>query len=130
MKQLYNQMIVRLLLYNYYFFIFTTINVHAIKTQLTWVNGIAHNIEHMKDGKEKLISLFGGRTVEFYHNPTAMINEDDYLGFLGDLIQGGTQKLGRMTVEVDELVKHLKLAIQMVGTSGRVIHIAHSQVSL
>lgn len=74
--------------------------------------------------------MFGGTSVDFCHNPTAMTSEDDYMGFLGDLTQAGTQKLGRITAEVDNLVSHLKEAVAAVGPSGRVVHIAHSQGAL
>lgn len=103
---------------------------NAIKTKLTWVNGIGHNVEHMEAGKEKLTTMFGGKRVEFCHNPTAMSHEEDTLGFIGDLTQATTQKLGRITMEVDKLVEHLKQALELVGKSGRVIHIAHSQGAL
>lgn len=103
--------------------------IHAVKTRLTWVNGIGHNRAHMEEGKESMTHLFGGKPVYYCHNPTAMNHDEDYVGFLGDLTQAGTQKLGRITSEVDELVKHLKDAVESVGRKGRVVHIAHSQVS-
>ena len=74
------------------------------KTRLTWVNGIGYNIEHMKQGQKQISKLFGGKKVEFCHNPTSMSNEDDMVGYLGDLTQAGTQKLGRVTEEVNLLV--------------------------
>jgi len=104
--------------------------VSSTKTRVTWVNGIGHTKEHMENGGEQMTLMFGGKQVEFCHNPTAMIREDDYVGFLGDLTQAGTQKLGRITAEVDELVKHLREAIQEIGPNGKVIHIAHSQGAL
>lgn len=106
------------------------LTVSSTKTRVTWVNGIGHTKEHMEDGGEQMTLMFGGKQVEFCHNPTAMIREDDYVGFLGDLTQAGTQKLGRITAEVDELVKHLREAIQEIGPNGKVIHIAHSQGAL
>jgi len=84
----------------------------------------------MSTGQTSLSALFGNRPVEFCHNPTAMASEDDTFGYIGDLTQCTTQKLGKITAEVDELVKHLKEAIQKVGKDGRVIHIAHSQGAL
>eukprot|EP00543_Licmophora_paradoxa_P018710 CAMPEP_0202460296 /NCGR_PEP_ID=MMETSP1360-20130828/42937_1 /ASSEMBLY_ACC=CAM_ASM_000848 /TAXON_ID=515479 /ORGANISM="Licmophora paradoxa, Strain CCMP2313" /LENGTH=267 /DNA_ID=CAMNT_0049081885 /DNA_START=36 /DNA_END=839 /DNA_ORIENTATION=- len=59
-----------------------------------------------------------------------MSSEEDFMGYVGDLTQAGTQKLGRITGEVNELVKHLKEAVAKVGKKGRVIHIAHSQGAL
>jgi hypothetical protein len=59
-----------------------------------------------------------------------MSSEDDTFGYIGDLTQCTSQKLGKITCEVEELVRHLKEAIQKVGKDGRVIHIAHSQGAL
>uniref|UniRef100_A0A7S1VP71 Uncharacterized protein n=1 Tax=Grammatophora oceanica TaxID=210454 RepID=A0A7S1VP71_9STRA len=59
-----------------------------------------------------------------------MSSEDDKYGYVTDLAQAGTQKLGRTTEEVNALVKHLKEAVASVGKNGRVIHIAHSQGAL
>lgn len=54
-----------------------------------------------------------------------------YVGYLfGDLAQAGTQKLGRLTAEVSNLVKHLRENLSAVGRRGRVVHIAHSQGAL
>jgi len=83
----------------------------------------------MEEGTEQLYHLFGRpQDLDYCYNPTAMTNDDDHFGFFNDLTQAGTQKLGRITTEVDELVKYLKDALKVVGPSGRVIHIAHSQV--
>ena len=107
------------------------LGVSAImKTQLTWVNGIGHNLEHMNLPTSVISKLFGGVEPEFCHNPTAMTSESDYVGYLGDLTQAGTQKLGRITAEVDALVGHLKAALSRVGERGRIVHIAHSQGAL
>ncbi|CAB9524719.1 expressed unknown protein [Seminavis robusta] len=84
----------------------------------------------MNDGKTKISKLFGGKRVDFCHNPTAMAHDDDYFGFVGDLSQAGTQKLGRITTEVNALVAHLKAALSAVGKRGVVVHIAHSQGAL
>lgn len=59
-----------------------------------------------------------------------MTSEEDYMGYLGDLTQAGTQKLGRITAEVNSLVTHLKAALTRVGKTGRIVHIAHSQGAL
>jgi len=75
------------------------------KTRLTWVNGIAHNLDHMEEGGVSISDYFGGKKVEFCHNPTSMTSDDDYVGFIGDLTQAGTHKLGRITSEVDTLVR-------------------------
>ena len=77
------------------------------KTRLTWVNGIAHNLDHMEEGGISISDYFGGKKVEFCHNPTSMTSDDDYVGFLGDLTQAGTHKLGRITSEVDTLVRYV-----------------------
>lgn len=84
----------------------------------------------MEEAKPQISQLFGGKEVEYCHNPTAMGNEDDTFGYISDLTQAGTQKLGRITAEVDALVKHLKEAVASVGRTGRVVHIAHSQGAL
>lgn len=104
---------------------------HAVKkTRLTWVNGIAYGLHHMEAEKHNISKFFGGKAVEYCHNPTSMSNDDDLFGYYTDLTQAGTQKLGRMTAEVNMLVDHLRAAIAKVGKRGKVIHIAHSQGAL
>lgn len=100
------------------------------KSRLTWVNGIAHNLHHMELGQAFISQLFGGKPVLYCHNPTAMSSDEDYLGYIGDLTQAGTQKLGRITDEVNALVQHLQDAVAAVGKYGVVVHIAHSQGAL
>lgn len=75
------------------------------KTRLTWVNGIGYNIGHMKRDSPKISQLFGGKKVRFCHNPTAMTSEEDMRGYISDFAQAGSQKLGRITAEVNQLVK-------------------------
>jgi len=76
------------------------------KTILTWVNGIGHNLDHMSHGQTSLSSIFGGKPIRFCHNPTAMENEDDTMGYIGDLKQATSQKMmGKITDEVNALVK-------------------------
>ncbi|KAL3912682.1 MAG: hypothetical protein SGARI_001028 [Bacillariaceae sp.] len=82
------------------------------KTQLTWVNGIGYNEGHMIADAPQISRYFGGKTVDFYHNPTAMAHEDDMRGYYKDLTQAGTQKLGRITAEVNGLVQHLREALE------------------
>ena len=84
----------------------------------------------MEDGKKEISKLFGGKPVSYCHNPTAMAHDDDLVGYLGDLSQAGTQKLGRITDEVNRLAQHLQQAVAAVGRRGKVIHIAHSQGAL
>jgi hypothetical protein len=55
------------------------------------------------DGKK--ISKIFGAPVSYCFNPSAMANDDDMMGYLNDLTQAGTQKLGRITMEVETLVK-------------------------
>lgn len=106
-------------------------NVTAVrKTRLIWVNGIGYNSDHMTKDAPEISRFFGGKHVDFYHNPTSMANEDDFAGYYRDLTQAGTQKLGWITEEVDGLVRHLKAAVKSVGKNGRIVHIAHSQGAL
>jgi hypothetical protein len=77
----------------------------GVRTRLTWVNGIGYTLENMEDGQKEISKLFGGKAVLYCHNPTSMANEDDMAGYLGDLTQAGTQKLGRITEEVNTLVE-------------------------
>ena len=102
------------------------------KTRLTWVNGIGYGTVHMEKEAPLIAKLFGDTPVEFYHNPTKMINEQDTRGYFSDLTQAGQQKyLGTITKEVNGLVEHLKKAVQSVGSKGgTVVHIAHSQGAL
>ncbi|KAG7373657.1 hypothetical protein IV203_034381 [Nitzschia inconspicua] len=88
---------------------------------------IGYSEEHMALEAPQLSQLFGGTPIDFYHNPTAMVSDDDVTGYYRDLTQAGTQKLGRITKEVDGLVHHLRTALASVGRNGRVIHLAHSQ---
>jgi hypothetical protein len=102
----------------------------APKTRLTWVNGIGYGIEHMERDAPMISKYFGGKKVEWYHNPTSMVDETDTKGFYRDLTQAGQQKyLGWITSEVNGLVQHLRDAVKSVS-SGIVIHIAHSQGAL
>jgi len=103
--------------------------VSALRTRLTWVNGIGYNDQHMKSDAAQISDIFGTKCW-YCLNPTAMANDNDMIGYLNDLTQAGTQKLGRITEEVTALVKHLKEAVAFVGKNGRVIHIAHSQGAL
>lgn len=100
------------------------------RTRLTWVNGIGYGLQHMEDGKKEISKLFGGKAVSYCHNPTSMVDEEDFKGYIGDLTQAGTQLLGKITQEVNTLAKHLKEAVAAVGREGRVVHIAHSQGAL
>jgi hypothetical protein len=100
------------------------------KTRLTWSNGIAYNLDHMVVAQVEISKYFGGKNVEFCHNPTSMEHEEDLKGYLTDLSQAGQQKLGMITEEVDSLVEHLQDALKAVGKNGIVIHIAHSQGAL
>mmetsp|Transcript_10727 Transcript_10727/g.19714 ORF Transcript_10727/g.19714 Transcript_10727/m.19714 type:complete len:290 (+) Transcript_10727:263-1132(+) len=109
---------------------FSICRVQAVKTRLTWVNGIGYSIKHMESEAPVISRLFGGKHVDFYHNPTSMVHDDDRAGYYRDLTQAGTQKLGRITQEVEGLVRHLRAAVQAVGSRGTVIHIAHSQGAL
>ncbi len=104
----------------------------APKTRLTWVNGVGYNAGHMEKEAPVIARYFGGKKVEFYHNPTKMIDEKDTKGYFSDLSQAGQQKyLGRITSEVNGLVEHLKAAVRSVEKhNGIVVHIAHSQGAL
>ena len=108
----------------------------APQTRLTWVNGIGYNTTHMEKEAPLIAKYFGGKKVEFYHNPTKMVDEQDTRGYFSDLTQAGKQKyLGRITSEVNGLVEHLREAVRSVkGKSGKgggiVVHIAHSQGAL
>ena len=79
--------------------------VQSIKTRLTWVNGVGYSLQHMEEGKKWLSDVFGGKEVLYCHNPTSKAHDDDTMGYLGDLTQAGTQKLGRTTEEVNSLVE-------------------------
>jgi len=84
----------------------------------------------MIEGQVEISKFFGGKPIIFCHNPTAMAHDEDMRGYLSDLTQAGQQKLGRITAEVDTLVKHLKESVSAVGKRGCVVHIAHSQGAL
>lgn len=104
----------------------------APKTRLTWVNGVGYNEWHMEKEAPVIARYFGGKKVEFYHNPTQMIDESDTKGYLRDMSQAGQQKyLGKITEEVNGLVEHLKAAVRSIEKhNGIVVHIAHSQGAL
>jgi len=104
-----------------------TVLCSAVKTKLTWVNGIAHTYEHMENGARPISKCFN-KEVDFCYNPTSMTTESDYIGFLGDLRQASFQRFaGKITNEVNTLVEHLRSSIKEVGKNGKIIHIAHSQ---
>lgn len=107
------------------------LRVQGRRTRVTWVNGIAHRLDHMVEGQACISKLFGGKAIIYCHNPTAMKSDQDNLGYLTDLSQAGQQKyFGMITAEVDSLVAHLRKALAYVGRRGCVIHIAHSQGAL
>ena len=62
----------------------------------------------MEEAKGSISHLFGGKPVVYCHNPTSMSHDDDMMGYIGDLTQAGTQKLGRITAEVDNLVRSVE----------------------
>jgi hypothetical protein len=84
----------------------------------------------MEEGKEFITKLFGGEKVIFCYNPTKQAHIEDLYGYVSDLTQAGTQKLGMITSEVNALVQFLKEAVAAVGQRGVVVHIAHSQGAL
>ena len=91
-------------------FFLRIIPVHAVKkTRLTWVNGIAYTLKHMENSIGDISKLFGGKQIVYCHNPTGMSHDDDLVGYIGDLTQAGTQKLGRITEEVENLVRSVRL---------------------
>lgn len=102
----------------------------SVKTRLTWINGIAYSLKTADQERQQISRYFGGKKVVFCYNPTAMAHEEDMVGYLGDLTQAGSQKLGLFTAEVETLIQHLRDALAHVGERGVVIHIAHSQGAL
>jgi pimeloyl-ACP methyl ester carboxylesterase len=109
--------------------LFFVLLIRRMPTIIT-TSGIGYNQDHMKYEAPQISKFFGGKRVHYYHNPTAMASEDDLAGYYKDLTQAGTQKLGRITREVNGLVQHLRDALDAVGKQGRVIHLAHSQGAL
>ena len=101
----------------------------ARPVRLTYINGIATHMEHMHMGEKEISKLFQEK-VDFVWNPTAQQHLEDLTGWLGDLAQAGTQKLGRITNEVECLAEHLRTACRAVGPRGCVVHICHSQGAL
>lgn len=95
---------------------------------LSWINGIAYIRGYAEQEQKVLERLFGAK-VHFCYNPTKMTNDQDIIGFMNDLTQAGTQKLGRLTGEVEYLVNHLREALQK-RKNERVVLIAHSQGAL
>jgi len=116
-----------LLLFSSYPFV---VLVEGRKTRLTWVNGIGHSLDHMEEGKEYISERFGGKDVTYCWNPTSMTHDEDVSGYIKDLTQAGTHKLGLITSEVEQLVDYLKEAVAAVGKDGVVVHVAHSQGAL
>ena len=62
-------------------------------------------IDHIQAEQKVISDLFGGKKCEFCHNPTAKKHDQDTVGYLVDLTEAGTQKLGRNTPEVEALAK-------------------------
>jgi hypothetical protein len=102
----------------------------ARRTRLTWVNGMGYHPEHMAAGGREISRFFGGEPVLQCYNPTYQTHDEDMVGYIGDLTQAGSQLMGRITEEVNSLVRHLREAISLVGPNGCVVHIAHSQGAL
>ena len=104
----------------------------ARKARVTWVNGIAYHMDHMTEGEDFISKLFGGEPIRFCYNPTRQTqgNYEDAYGYLSDLTQAGTQKLGVVTAEVNTLAQFLRESVAAVGRKGVVVHIAHSQGAL
>ena len=78
--------------------------ITAVRTLLSWSNGIGYNQYHMITDAKKISKMFGA-PVSYCFNPSAMVDDSDMVGYLNDLTQAGTQKLGRITMEVESLVK-------------------------
>lgn len=88
-------------------------------------------MQDMIEEQAGISRFFANEPVVFCHNPTAMLNERDVKGYISDLTQATQQKiLGVVTDEVNALIDHLVDAVTAVGTTGTVIHIAHSQGAL
>jgi len=102
----------------------------ARKARVTWVNGIAYHMDHMTEGGDFISRLFGGEPIRFCYNPTKQAHIEDTYGYLSDLTQAGTQKLGVVTAEVNTLAQFLRESVAAVGRNGVVVHIAHSQGAL
>eukprot|EP00977_Amphora_coffeiformis_P005493 scaffold1168_cov167-Amphora_coffeaeformis.AAC.26 len=102
----------------------------ARKARVTWVNGIAYHMDHMTEGEDFISKLFGGEPIRFCYNPTKQAHLEDAYGYLSDLTQAGTQKLGVVTAEVNTLAQFLRESVAAVGRKGVVVHIAHSQGAL
>ena len=112
-------------------FVFIAIALSSTRidaVHLSWINGIAYIRGYAEEEQKVLERLFGAK-VHFCYNPTKMTNEQDVIGFMNDLTQAGTQKLGRLTGEVDFLVQHLRKALHQ-RKNERVVLIAHSQGAL
>jgi hypothetical protein len=110
------------------FFILFLTFLSSWAVHLSWINGIAY-IRGYADEEQKVLERMFGTKVHFCYNPTKMTNDQDVIGFVNDLTQAGTQKLGRLTLEVESLVQHLREALQK-RPNERVVLIAHSQGAL
>lgn len=84
----------------------------------------------MEEGEVFISKLFGGEKVCICYNPTKQAHYEDTYGYLSDLTQAGTQKLGVITAEVNTLAQFLRESVAAVGRKGVVVHIAHSQGAL
>jgi len=84
--------------------------------------GVGYNLQSVKEGTAEISSLFNA-PVDFCFNPTQMTSENDYKGWLTDLTQAGTQKLGRVTAEVNALARYVSPSVELdlktTGTCGR-----------
>lgn len=96
--------VMRILLTFYLVFNGRRSQAFAIPTRLTFVNGIGYNEKHIEVDAKKISKMFCA-TVSCCFNPSAMTDDNDLVGYLNDIKQAGTQKLGRITMEVDALVK-------------------------
>jgi len=84
----------------------------------------------MTETAKTISKMFGNVKVNYSYNPTSMQTPSDTLGYIKDLSQATTQKFGKITEEVSNLVSHLSTEVSKIGSKGRVVHIAHSQGAL
>lgn len=104
---------------------------HRFKSNVSWINGIAHTPEDAKETAEEMSRMFSGSCINYCHNPTSVRAPTDAMGYVRDLTQCTRQKVGgKVTGEVIKLREHLRRLIKQTGRHGKVVHLAHSQGAL
>lgn len=98
---------------------------HQSNLRITWINGIANELDGCQESAETISALFDNQNVHYFHNPT--------YGLVSDVLWTGWHKLGYDCAEALALAKVFREQIADLGgvhSGGRILHLAHSHGAL